>query len=81
MLKYDPQNAPILEVFSELARDQVDLATILDVSQEAVTKRHSDPAVAFVDADYATSLEDGRKSTTGYAVYIFGCLVSWKSRL
>ena len=52
------------------------------MSQEAVAKGHSsDPAVAFVDADYATSLEDGRKSTTGYAVYIFGCLVSWKSRL
>ena len=81
VLKYDPHNAPILEVFAELARDQVDLATIQNVSPEAVAKGQSDPAITFTDADYATSLEDGRKSTTGYAVYIFGCLVSWKSRL
>ena len=33
------------------------------------------------DVTVVDHLEDGRKSTTGYAVYIFGCLVSWKSRL
>ena len=81
LLKYDPHNAPIWEVFTALAKDRIDLDTILDMPQDAVAKGHSDPAVSFTDADYATSLEEGRKSTTSYAVYIFGCLVSWKSRL
>ena len=42
VLMYDPHNAPILEVFTAPAQDQIDLATILDMPQDAVAKGHSD---------------------------------------
>ena len=32
-----------------------------------MNKGHSDPAVSFTDVEYATSLEEGRKSASGYA--------------
>ena len=35
--------------------------------------------VAFCDSDYAGD-KDGRKSVSGFAIYIQGCLISWKSR-
>ena len=35
--------------------------------------------MAYCDSDYAGD-KDGRKSVTGFVIYILGCLVSWKSR-
>jgi hypothetical protein len=34
---------------------------------------------AFCDSDYAGD-KDGRKSVSGFVIYILGCLISWKSR-
>ena len=42
---------------------------------------HDIPITGFTDADYAKSFEEQRKSTSGYAFYAFGNLVSWKSKL
>ena len=33
------------------------------------------------NSDYASSTEDKRRSMSGYFFYVFGCLVSWKSKL
>ena len=38
-----------------------------------------DPVVLFSDSDYAND-PDTRKSITGKASYLFGCLVSWQSK-
>jgi hypothetical protein len=35
--------------------------------------------VAYCDSDYAGD-RDGRKSVSGFVIYIQGCLISWKSR-
>jgi len=35
--------------------------------------------IAFCDSDYAGD-KDGRKSVSGFVIYIQGCLISWKSR-
>jgi hypothetical protein len=35
--------------------------------------------IAYCDSDYAGD-KDGRKSVTGFVIYILGCLISWKSR-
>ncbi len=34
----------------------------------------------FSDSDWAAD-QDGRRSTTGYVVYLYGCAISWKSKL
>ena len=34
---------------------------------------------AYCDSDYAGD-KDGRKSVSGFVIYIQGCLISWKSR-
>ena len=38
-----------------------------------------DPVVLFSDADYAND-PDTRKSVTGNATYLFGCLINWRSK-
>jgi hypothetical protein len=37
------------------------------------------PVVAYVDADLAGDLDD-RKSTSGYLIYAYGILISWRSK-
>ena len=41
---------------------------------------HSQPLVAYSDADWAGDLDTGR-STTGYIVYLWGAPIAWQSRL
>jgi hypothetical protein len=40
----------------------------------------ADTLECFSDSDWAAD-QDGRRSTTGYIVYLYGCAVSWKSKL
>ena len=40
-----------------------------------------DVNVGFTDADFARSNEEQRRSTSGYCFFVYGCLVSWKSKL
>jgi hypothetical protein len=39
-----------------------------------------DAVETFSDSDWAAD-QDGRRSTTGYIVYLYGCAISWKSKL
>lgn len=40
-----------------------------------------DPLFGMTDSDYANTKEDSRKSISGYCFFVYGCLVSWKSKL
>ena len=40
-----------------------------------------DPLFGMTDSDYANTKEDSRRSISGYCFFVFGCLVSWRSKL
>ena len=40
-----------------------------------------DPLFGMTDSDYANTKEDSRRSISGYCFFVYGCLVSWKSKL
>ena len=40
-----------------------------------------DPMFGMTDSDYANTREDKRRSISGYCFFVYGCLVSWKSKL
>mmetsp|Transcript_9195 Transcript_9195/g.37743 ORF Transcript_9195/g.37743 Transcript_9195/m.37743 type:complete len:529 (+) Transcript_9195:1474-3060(+) len=79
-LFYRSSENPINQYLRQTATKQADLTTIINYDDSQVAIGNFDPAVGFCDADYAPSNTE-RKSTTGYCFYLFGCLISWKSKL
>ena len=53
----------------------------VDEIVSGITRRGLCAVCGFTDSDYANSMEDKRRSISGYYFYVFGCLVSWKSKL
>ncbi|XP_022853783.1 uncharacterized protein LOC111375216 [Olea europaea var. sylvestris] len=50
-----------------------------DIAFAASRKSERKDVEAFTDADWAGSIED-RRSTTGYCTYVWGNLVTWRSK-
>ena len=70
-----------LELASQLRELRYDQGGMDGALQTLVstTGAPGDPVVLFSDSDYANDPET-RKSISGKATYLFGCLVSWQSK-
>ena len=55
-----------------------DPVSVMDMSDDSEIK---DVIAGFTDADFAKSHAEQRRSTSGYAFFVYGNLVSWKSKL
>ena len=51
-----------------------------DVGKEVKSEIDASPCVAFSDANWADSSDPRLRSTSGYCVYVFGCLISWSTK-
>ena len=56
-------------------RDRV-LVTLAGSDQQNI-----DPLAGFSDANFANKSDEQTRSISGYSFYLFGCLVSWRSKL
>ena len=41
---------------------------------------HEQPIVCFSDANFADAADDKLRSTSGFCIYLFGCLIAWSSK-
>ena len=55
-----------------------DPVSVMDMPDDSEIK---DVIAGFTDADFAKSHAEQRRSTSGYAFFVYGNLVSWKSKL
>lgn len=67
---------PIESVYRELARTNSQL-----VGLACSDRRNIHPLGGFSDANHAPADDEELRSTSGYAMYVLYCLVSWKSKL
>ena len=44
-------------------------------------RQHTDPAVGFADANFAHVSDELRKSISGYCLFLYLCLICWRSKL
>ena len=51
-----------------------------DVGREVKSEIDASPCVAFSDANWADSGDPKLRSTSGYCIYVFGCLISWSTK-
>ena len=63
-------------LFREIGKRDVALATLCGSDQQ-----HIDPLGGFTDSNFANFTDEQRKSISGYCFFLFGCLVSWRSKL
>ena len=68
-----------LTYYSKDARPPVKESFDVLASYPEVGDLSDDPVVIFSDASFADSSDPKLRSTSGYAIYVFGNLVSWKS--
>ena len=64
---------PLLRSFGQ--RDRA-LVTLSGSDQQNI-----DPLSGFSDANFANKNDEQTRSISGYCFYLFGCLVSWRSKL
>ena len=75
-LVYSRTKPAMFEALNELARADAALSFIASSDGQHVRR-----CAAFADANYANLTDEERKSNTGFIFFVFGCAVSWKSKL
>ena len=63
-------------LFRDIGKRDVALATLSASDQQNI-----DPLGGFSDANFANKSDEQCKSISGYCFYLFGCCVSWRSKL
>ena len=74
-LVYQRKDARIQSLFRKIAETDPVLAKICGYDY-----RGSTPITGMTDSDFANN-EAARKSVSGHCYFLFGCLVSWRSKL
>ena len=76
-LTYRRNKSRIQQLFKEIADTDSALASITGHSYTDV----KDPLLGMSDADFASGTEVARRSISGMAFFLFGCLICWRSKL
>ena len=63
-------------LFRDIGNRDIALATLCQSD-----KQNIDPLGGFSDANFANLSDEQRKSISGYCFFLFGCLISWRSKL
>jgi len=74
---YLARDSRIQQLFKEIADTDSALASITGHSYTDV----KDPLLGMSDADFASGTEVARRSISGMAFFLFGCLICWRSKL
>ena len=73
---YKRTNNSVEALFRELGKRDIALATLSGSDGQNI-----DPLGGFSDANFANKSDEQSKSISGYCFFLFGCLVSWRSKL
>ena len=73
---YKRTNNAVEALFRDLGQRDIALATLSGSDGQNI-----DPLGGFSDANFANKSDEQTKSISGYCFYLFGCLVSWRSKL
>ena len=76
-LTYRRQKTRIQELFNRIAATDSALQSISGYDYQGV----KDPIVGMTDSDFASGSEKDRRSISGMAFFLFGNLISWRSKL
>ena len=82
-LVYKRSGNAIESHLSHLSESDSALSSICcyDYKGEHKDDKGPDPLFGMTDSDYANTKEDSRRSISGYCFFVYGCLVSWRSKL
>ena len=69
-------NNAVEALFRDLGQRDIALATLSGSDGQNI-----DPLGGFSDANFANKSDEQTKSISGYCFFLFGCLVSWRSKL
>ena len=73
---YKRTNNAVEALFRDLGQRDIALATLPGSDGQNI-----DPLGGFSDANFANKSDEQTKSISGYCFFLFGCLVSWRSKL
>ena len=73
---YKRNNNAVEVLFKQIGDRDVTLATLCASDQKNI-----DPLGGFTDANLANKADEQSRSISGYCFYLFGCMVSWRSKL
>ena len=73
---YKKNNNAVEALFRQIGDRDVALATLCASDQKNI-----DPLGGFTDANLANKADEQSRSISGYCFYLFGCMISWRSKL
>ena len=75
-LVYSRDHAPMYNLLKDISRSDAALSFVATSDGQHVRR-----FAGFADANYANISDDERKSNTGFVFFLFGCAISWRSKL
>ena len=75
-LVYSRDNPPMYALLKDIARSDASLSFVATSDGQHVQR-----FTGFADANYANITDDERKSNSGFVFFMFGCAISWRSKL
>ena len=73
---YKRKGNAVESLFRDLGRQDVAMCTL-----SGSDNQNLDPLGGFSDANFANKSDEQTKSISGYCFFLFGCMVSWRSKL